>query len=54
MGVISPYFIYPMYSDNPYSPFYLYASSMVILAILSATLPFDMTQVELDNMEVYK
>ncbi|CAD8192345.1 unnamed protein product [Paramecium pentaurelia] len=54
MGVISPYFIYPMYSDNPYSPFYLYASSMVVLAILSATLPFDMTQVELDNMEVYK
>ncbi|CAD8097926.1 unnamed protein product [Paramecium primaurelia] len=54
MGVISPYFIYPMYSENPYSPFYLYASSMVVLAILSATLPFDMTQVELDNMEVYK
>ncbi|CAD8128532.1 unnamed protein product [Paramecium sonneborni] len=54
MGVISPYFIYPMYSENPYSPFYLYAASMVILAILSATLPFDMTQIELDNMDVYK
>ncbi|CAD8208345.1 unnamed protein product [Paramecium octaurelia] len=54
MGVISPYFIYPMYSDDPYSPFYLYAGCMIVLAVLSATLPFDMTQVELDNIEVYK
>lgn len=43
MGVISPYFVYPMYSSDAYSPFYLYAGCMIVLAVMAATFPIDMT-----------
>lgn len=43
MGVISPYFVYPMYTEDSYSPFLLYSISMIILSLLAATFPFDFT-----------
>lgn len=53
MGVVCPFFIFPMFDNNPFSPFYMYGASMLVLALMAATFPFDMTQVELDNVTTF-
>lgn len=53
MGVVCPYFIFTMFDNNPYSPFLLYGASMLILSFLAFTFPFDMTQKELDTVDVF-